>query len=94
LFTFCSCIETAAARTAAAESDGGAVMAESEVPWYVSLIVSWLPLLTLLVLWWYIGRQFYRGLFTKDGRSIADVFAELADELKRRNDSANPTSGR
>lgn len=66
-------------------------MTESEVPWYVSLIVSWLPLLTLLLLGWYIGRQFQRGLFTKDGRSIADVFAELADELKRRNHRPNPS---
>jgi len=34
----------------------------------------------------YIGRQFRRGLHTKDGRSIADVFAELSEELKRRKD--------
>ena len=45
-------------------------MPESEVPWYVSLIIAWLPFLGLMALGWYIGRPLRRGLFTKDGRSI------------------------
>jgi hypothetical protein len=65
------------------------VMSDSEVPWYVSLIVSWLPFLMLLGLGWYIGRQIRRSLVTKDGRSLADVCVELTNELKRANDRSN-----
>lgn len=61
-------------------------MPASEVPWYISLIVAWLPLILMLMGFLYIGRQFRRGLFTKDGRSVADVFAELSAELKRQNE--------
>ena len=58
-----------------------------EVPYYVSLIVSWLPLLSCFAaLYLFVARPLRRCLFTKDGRSLADVVAELADELKRRND--------
>ena len=64
-------------------------MSASEVPWYVSLIVAWLPFLMLLGLGWYIGRQLRRGLVTKDGRSLADLCAELVVELKRTNDRSN-----
>jgi hypothetical protein len=64
-------------------------MSESEVPWYVSLIIAWLPFLMLMALGWYIGRPLRRGLFTKDGRSMADVLDELVNELKRRNDRPN-----
>jgi hypothetical protein len=64
-------------------------MSASEVPWYVSLIVSWLPFLVWIGTGWYVGRQLRRGLFAKDGRSLADVCAELAVELKRANDRSN-----
>ena len=60
------------------------------VPWYVSLIVSWLPFLVLIGTCWYVGRQVRRGLTANDGRSIADVMAEIASELKRQNDQPNP----
>ena len=63
-------------------------MSESDVPWWVSLIISWLPFLAFMALGWWIGRPLRRGLFTKDGRSLADVLDELARELKRRNDKA------
>jgi hypothetical protein len=52
------------------------------------LIIAWLPFLALMALGWWIGRPLRRGLFTKDGRSLADVLDELARELKRRNDKA------
>ena len=63
-------------------------MSDSDVPWRVSLIIAWLPFLALMALGWWIGRPLRRGLFTKDGRSLADVLDELARELKRRNDKA------
>jgi len=50
--------------------------------------IAWLPFLALMALGWWIGRPLRRGLFTKDGRSLADVLDELARELKRRNDKA------
>jgi len=65
----------------------GIPMSESEMPWYVSLLLSWLPFLMFVLSGFYIARQFRRGLHTKDGRSIADVVAELSDELKRRKDN-------
>jgi hypothetical protein len=58
----------------------------SEPPWIVSLIVAWLPFILLIWIGWYVGRALRRGLFTKDGRSLADVTLELTDELKRLND--------
>ena len=54
----------------------------------VALIVSWLPVILFIATGWYIARQIRRGLFTKDGRSIADVSAELVAELKRMNGPA------
>ena len=60
-----------------------------ETHWAVSLIVAWLPFLVLIATGWYMGRQLRRGLFTKDGRSIADVSAELIHELKRLNGREN-----
>jgi hypothetical protein len=56
-----------------------------ETHWAISLIVAWLPLMVIVAAGWYIGRQIRRGLFTKDGRSIADISAELVHELKRLN---------
>ena len=58
----------------------------SEPHWVVSLIVAWLPFILLIWIGWYVGRALPRGLFTKDGRSLADVTLELTDELKRLND--------
>jgi len=60
-------------------------MAGGEVHWAVSLVIAWLPFLMLVAVFWYMGRQFKRGLRTKDGRSVADILAELTDELKRLN---------
>jgi hypothetical protein len=49
----------------------------------IGLIVSWLPIILFVAAVWYVARQIRRGLFTKDGRSIADVSAEIVAELKR-----------
>jgi hypothetical protein len=58
----------------------------NEVPWYVSLIVSFLPLVLACgsIVWH--GRQIRRSMTTRDGRSLAQVFDNLAQELKRTND--------
>jgi hypothetical protein len=59
------------------------------LPWYVSLIIAWLPFMVLIAAAWYVGRQVRRGLTTKDGRPIADVLVEVAGELRRQNDRPN-----
>jgi len=56
-----------------------------QMPWYVSLIIAWLPFMLLIGIGWYVGRQVRRGLTTKDGRPIADVVVEIVGELKRQN---------
>jgi Flp pilus assembly protein TadB len=58
----------------------------NDVPWYVSLIVSFLPLaLACGAIVWH-GRQIRKSMTTRDGRSMAQVFDDLARELKRTND--------
>ena len=58
----------------------------NDVPWYVSLIVSFLPLvLACGAIMWH-GRQIGRSMTTRDGRSLAQIFDNLAQEVKRAND--------
>jgi len=57
----------------------------NEIPWYVSLIVSWLPFLVLIGTGIWIARTVGAGLHTKDGRSVAQVVDEHARELRRSN---------
>ena len=58
----------------------------NDVPWYVSLIVSFLPLvLACGAIMWH-GRQIRRSMTTRDGRSLAQIFDHLAQEVKRAND--------
>jgi dolichol kinase len=54
--------------------------------WVISLIIAWLPFLMIIGMAWYVGRQVKRGLVTKDGRSLAEVMAELTNEIKRQNE--------
>ena len=65
----------------------------NDVPWYVSLIVSFLPLvLACGAIMWH-GRQIRRSMTTRDGRSLAQIFDNLAQEVKRANDlreNSNP----
>jgi hypothetical protein len=58
----------------------------NDVPWYVSLIVSFLPLVLFCgaVLWH--GRQVRKSMTTSDGRSLAQVFDDIAQEMRRAND--------
>ena len=57
-----------------------------EVPWYVSLIVSWLPFLVMIGSALWLGRRIAKELKTPDGRSIALVVDEYGREIKRSND--------
>lgn len=58
----------------------------SEPHWVVSLIIAWLPFVVFIAMCIYCTRQLKRGLFTRDGRSIGDVLAELAIELRYQNE--------
>jgi hypothetical protein len=53
--------------------------------WIISAIISWLPFFMIIAMAWYVGRQVRRGLVTRDGRSLAEVIAQLTDEIKRQN---------
>jgi len=58
----------------------------NDVPWYVSLIVSFLPLvLARGAIAWH-GRQVRKSMTTSDGRSLAQVFDDIAREMRRAND--------
>lgn len=58
----------------------------NDVPWYVSLIVSFLPLvLGCGTIAWH-GRQIRKSMTTRDGSSLAQVFDNLAQEMRRAND--------
>jgi cell division protease FtsH len=56
------------------------------VPWFVSLLVSWLPFLVTLPLWIWAARMISRALRTPDGRSIGQVVDECGSELRKAND--------
>ena len=58
----------------------------NDVPWYVSLIVSFLPLVFACGAIMWHGRQIRRSMTTRDGRSLAQIFDNLAQEVKRAND--------
>src|SRR6478752_4654006 len=53
-----------------------------DVPWFVSLFVSWLPFIVWISAIWWIGRVVARriegALRAPDGRSLGDVLAEHA----------------
>ncbi len=59
---------------------------DEPVPWYVSLIVSWLPFLLMLGVWAWIVRAVSKSLRTADGKSLGQVVELYGQELKRQND--------
>jgi F0F1-type ATP synthase membrane subunit b/b' len=62
-------------------------MQEAEqIPWYVSLIISWLPFIFVSALWYWISHTIKRSLKASDGRSVGQVISDVAAELKRSND--------
>jgi cell division protease FtsH len=56
------------------------------VPWFVSLLVSWLPFLLTLPVWFWAVRVIGQALRTRDGRSIGQVVDECSSELRKSND--------
>jgi hypothetical protein len=61
-------------------------MQHEEVPWYISLIISWLPFLFMLAVWYWITRTIKLSLKTPDGRSVGQVIADVGAELKASNE--------
>ncbi len=57
-----------------------------QVPWYVSLIIAWLPFLFMLAVWYWMVRSISRSLRTPDGRSVGQVIVEVGAELQKSND--------
>jgi hypothetical protein len=57
-----------------------------EVPWQVSLIVSWLPFLFWIIATIWAVRRIGGPLKTPDGRPLALVIDDYGRELKRAND--------
>jgi cell division protease FtsH len=60
--------------------------AQDNVPWFVSLVVAWLPFLLTLAVWIWAIRVISRALRTPDGRSIGQVVNECGSELGKLND--------
>jgi len=58
--------------------------AADDVPW-LSLLVSWLPLLSILALWGWFALTITRALRTADGRSLGEVVDEYGSELRKFN---------
>src|SRR5215813_7750780 len=59
---------------------------QDNVPWFVSLLVSWVPFLLTIALWIWSVRMISRALRTPDGRSIGQVVDECSSELRKSND--------
>lgn len=59
--------------------------AQANVPWYFSLLFSWLPFLSLIALWIWGLRRISLALRTPDGRSIGQVVDECGSELRKSN---------
>ena len=55
-------------------------------PWWLTLIIAWLPFVFTLGTFLYAVDRIRRALSTKDGRTVADVVLELTTEIKRLND--------
>jgi hypothetical protein len=59
---------------------------DNEMPWYVSLMLSWLPFLILVGIMIWAGRTIRGALRTEDGRSVAQAIDDHARELRRANE--------
>jgi cell division protease FtsH len=59
---------------------------EDNVPWFISLLVSWLPYLMTIAFYVWAIRVIGRTLKTADGRSVGQVIDEHGSELRKSND--------
>jgi hypothetical protein len=62
----------------------------SEPHWAVSLVVSVFPFLFFCGLIVWHGRQMRRCMTTRDGRSLADVFDEIARDARQQAGRTEP----
>ena len=62
----------------------------NDVPWYVSLFVSLIPLVAMWIVVAWHARQIRKSFTTQDGRSLAQVLDEFVREVKRFNDGRMP----
>ena len=58
----------------------------NDVPWWLALIVSWLPFLVLIGAALWMISTLRATLRTRDGRSLADVMSDHTHEMRRAND--------
>jgi cell division protease FtsH len=58
---------------------------QPDVPWFVSLLVSWLPFIALIGVWIFLSRQMRSGRGAGSGDSIDDLKSQI-DELQKRLD--------
>jgi hypothetical protein len=59
---------------------------EPQFPWYVSLIIAWLPFIFMSALWYWIIRTINGSLRASSGYSVGQVIEEVGAELKRSNE--------
>ena len=59
---------------------------EPQFPWYVSLIIAWLPFIFMSALWYWIIRTINGSLRASSGHSAGQVIEEVGAELKRSNE--------
>ena len=59
---------------------------DNDVPWWVSVIIAWLPFIVLVGSATWMIRTLRRALHTSDGRSVAEVIDNYVRELQRAND--------
>jgi ATP-dependent Zn protease len=57
-----------------------------DVPWFVNLIVSWLPFLLIIGSFLWVGRRIARALVSADRISVGQAIDEHRQELKRSTD--------
>ena len=59
---------------------------EPQFPWYVSLIIAWLPFIFMSALWYWIIRTINGSLRASSGHSVGQVIEDVGAELKRSNE--------
>jgi cell division protease FtsH len=59
---------------------------QDNTPWFISLLVAWLPFLFTMAVWTWSVRMISGALRTSDGRSIGQVVDECGSELRKSND--------
>jgi ATP-dependent Zn protease len=56
---------------------------ESETPWWISLIVSWLPFLVLIGVWVFLSKRMQIG--GPGGHKLLDLYEAQVAETKKMN---------